>query len=196
MCGRLAAAVLLAMASLAGCRDARGLRVDVRPGPDHQAWWMRTDIAPFATRVRGIPAQQLDRAWCRASALSEAAFPDSVRHGTQGLDAHFARGRRGFSAEGSFGGRPLEVVLGIFESCRGESGNFLLVLEADRPVSASDAVLQVEQISSRPVLMHMAVDPARGEIFVSSCFQCDEVGRWRWHSASGRFIRQPEPDPG
>lgn len=195
MRGRLVVAALLALV-LAGCRDARDLRVEVRPAPGHQAWWMRTDIAPVGTRVRGIAAQQLDPAWCRASALSEEAFPDSVRYGTQGLDAYFARGRRGFSAEGSFDGRSLEIMLGIFESCRGETGNFLLVLAADRPVSAPGAVVQVEQISSQPVLMHMAADPARGEIFVSSCFQCDEVGRWQWQSASGRFIRQPEPDPG
>jgi hypothetical protein len=196
MRGRLALAVVLALAALAGCRERLDVRVEVQPGPEHLAWWMRTVIAPVATRVRGIPAQRLDPAWCKAGALSEQAFPETVRHGTQGLDAYLGQAGRGFSVEASFGGRPLEIVLGVFQTCGGESGNFLLVLAADRPDSAPDAVVQVEQISSRPGLMHVAADPARGEIFVLSCFQCDEVGRWQWQGGPGRFVPQPEPDPG
>ncbi|WP_144898822.1 hypothetical protein [Luteimonas cucumeris] len=161
----LAAAIGLLIATTAVATE-RGLLVEVRPAPADSLWWTHLDFVPRDTQVRSIAVNRLDPSWCKASELTEAAFPDSVRHGERGLDAYLAGGQNGFSAKGSFDGRPLEIVLGIFESCGGESGNFLLVLAAGWPASSPDRIVQVERISARPVLMYLSVDPARGAIYM------------------------------
>lgn len=193
---RLLAVVIALLVATTAAATERGLLVEVRTAPVDSAWWEHLDFVPRDTQVRGIAVNRIDPSWCKASELTEAAFPDSVRYGERGLEANLGAGQNGFSAKGSFEGRPLEIVLGIFESCGGESGNFVLVLAAGRPASSPGRIVQVERISARPVLMFLSIDPARGAIYMPSCFQCDHENKWQWDAKASRFMEQPEPDFG
>jgi hypothetical protein len=194
--------LLSALAAGAGCgthfltsgESATSVRVEVLPEPRDTLWWTRLRLVPLATNVRGIAASELDPRWCKVGELTEAAFPDPVRYGKGALEDYFNALDSGFSARGEFGGQPLDIVLGVFETCEGDAANFMLVLDAGRsPGSSRRRIVQLEKMSIRPVLMYLAADPANGAIYVPSCFQCDHIAKWLWDADAQRFESQPEP---
>lgn len=182
--------------ALVGCATRGGVEAIVNPEPRGHSWWLRTTFVPHGTQVRGIPVKRIDPAWCKADELTEQALPEALRSSNSAPSAHFEPGISGFSAEGVFGGRPLQVVIGAYETCTGQASTFMLVLAADLPAWSPRKVVQVETLAQQPVMMYVSADPVRGVIYVPTCFQCDHIALWRWDAAHQRFVSEPDPEFG
>ena len=99
--------------------------VTVPDQPAGLAWWLRAEFHPFESKVRGIPVNSIRPDWCRASEFRKELFPPKL---ARDLDA---AGGFDFAVHGSFdgqGGRQTALV-GVYETCRGRRGSFLLVLD-------------------------------------------------------------------
>lgn len=190
---RFVAAWLWVALAPVGCVSQRPLQVVVAPEPADHAWWLRTSFVARGNQVRGIPARQLDPAWCHAGELSAQAFPEEARSGRDGLARHFGDSGGGFSASDVFAGRRLDLVLGIAGTCSGESATFLLVLDSSQAAGSPARVVQVQPVASPAAMTYLTTDAPRQAIYVPSCFQCDHVGEWRWDALQQRFVARPEP---
>jgi hypothetical protein len=144
--------------------------------------------------VRGIPVARLDPGWCSANVFSLDAFPQEVRRGDLGLDAMLAADAGAFSMRGTYGERPLEIMLGVYRSCAGAAGDFLLVLDATRSARDPQRIMQLEMLSTRPAFLYLMPASTPDAILIVSCFQCDHMGEWRWDRAGARFSAVPEPE--
>jgi hypothetical protein len=186
-------AVFLSLLST-GAIAGPGLQVAVAPDAGSQAWWMHTTLVPGGDAVRGIPLREFDAGWCAADEITLDAFPAAIRtDGSWPLDRLDPVAGSPFALGGDFGaGEPLEVILGAYRTCSGETRNFLAVIAPER----SDArVVQVESISAdRAVFQYLRADPSAG-FRIFSCMACDDMGRlYLWNAASGKFEKQPYVD--
>src|SRR5262249_39155586 len=97
--------------------------VTVAPEPASYAWWLRAQFHPFETQVRAIPVGRLRATWCKASEFRKDLFPPE-------LASDIGTNRVSFSVDGDFDGSHVgqAALIGVYETCRGARGSFLLVL--------------------------------------------------------------------
>lgn len=185
--------VLLSMSATGAAQP--GLQIAVDPQFESQAWWMHTTLEPTGSEVRGIPIEEFDSGWCAADEITLDAFPAAIRTGGPWpLEAMVGQGRSPFSAEGDFGsGERLEVFIGAYRTCTGETRNFLAVFA---PARSQGRIVQVESISAgKAVFQYLAVDADGTGLRIYSCLACDDMGRrYLWSDASGTFELQPHVD--
>jgi hypothetical protein len=154
------------------------------PEPYFYAWWLRTEFHPFERQVRGIPISQIRSAWCKATEFRKDLFPADFASdidGSAGLS---------FSVDGPFDGSKIKqtALLGVYETCAGETGTFLLVLawsQTGRPA--------IRFIHEMPAQHQFAIlGPVRDStISVFHCMSCDHVTQFKWDKSKARFVRLP-----
>jgi hypothetical protein len=168
--------------SLEGGADGRLTRaqqefVVVSPVPGYQAWWLRTEFRPFGTEVRGIPVGQIRSTWCKATEFRRELFPKE-------LDADIADAS--FTVDGNFdrSGMAQSALVGVYETCAGERGSFLLVL-----ASPSNATPVVRFVHEWPGDRQFTVISRRRDnsIEVSHCMDCDDLSTLKWSRSQRRF---------
>lgn len=191
---RLIASASALLLALSGCSARPGLQVAVNDTPASHAWWLRSTFQAKGSNVRGIPVAQLDPGWCNADAFSLEAFPRELRRNHDGLDAMLSANAGAFSLRGNFAQRSLDIVLGVYRSCAGGEGDFLLVLDAAKPAGDQQRIVQLEVLSAEPAFLYLMRASRPDAIRIVSCFECDHVGEWRWDSTRARFVAQPEPE--
>ncbi len=186
--------VLLLLLSANGAAQP-GLQAIVDPQGGSPAWWMHTTLEPTGGAVRGIPIEAFDSGWCAAGEITVDAFPVAIRTGGQWpLEAIAGQGGSPFSVEGDFGsGERLEVLIGAYRTCTGETRNFLAVLA---PARSEGRVVQVESISAgKAVFQYLVADADGRGLRIYSCLACDDMGRhYRWEAATGKFEVQTHVD--
>lgn len=182
------------LCALIGCSARQGLEISVVPTPAWHAWWLRSTFNATGREVRGIPVARLGPGWCNANVFSLDAFPPEVRSGDRGLDAMLAADAGAFSMRGTYGERPLEIMLGVYRTCAGAAGDFLLVLDATRSAREPQRIVQLEVLSTRPAFLYLMPTSTPEAIRIVSCFQCDHMGEWRWDPARARFSAVPDPE--
>jgi len=95
------------------------------------AWYLQVKLHPITAEVRDIPARKLRKTWCKATEFRKELFPPDIAPGIEDT------GDFSFTASGYFDGSKIRqsAHLGVYETCTGQIGTFLLVLAwpANRP---------------------------------------------------------------
>ena len=158
--------------------------VSTAPEPSHYAWWLRTEFRPFEEKVRGIPISRIHSTWCKATEFRKDLFPS---HLASDLDHGVGLS---FSVDGFFDGSKTKqtALLGVYESCAGERGTFLLVLASPR--SSQPTIRFIHEMPTEHQFAVLA--PVRDStISVFHCLDCDHVTQFKWDKSKGRFAMLP-----
>ncbi len=163
--------------------------VQIAAEPLWKAWWLRADLQPTGTQVRGLPLARLHPQWCAADEFAPERFPSGVFTGPGGVDL-LAAERAAFTLEGPFDGGPRRLIstVGAYARCTGEVGHFLLVLDP------TPRGLKLRYLLERPfdgsVLTVLRQIDARTLRF-SPCLACDEGVLLRWNPQTRHFEPRP-----
>jgi hypothetical protein len=140
--------------------------------------WNTIEFHPNGDSIRGIPVKKLASDICKANELSIADYPERFRSEFSDKESLSISGR--FS-----GGRRIQTALiGTYESCNGENGLFLLILEATKK---SKRIRFFEKYENALV---MSIQPAENNsLLVMWCVGgCDDGAFLRWDKSKGKFI--------
>jgi hypothetical protein len=156
--------------------------VSMGPEPEYYAWWLRTEFHPFGAEVRGIPVHKIHANWCKATEFRKDLFPPKLA-----LDLNDT-GTFTFAKDGIFDGSTTKqtALLGVYETCTGEQGTFLLILSW--PKSDKPKIRFVHEMSLEHQFSMLSVS-ADATITVQHCLDCDHTTEFRWSKLRGRFVR-------
>lgn len=159
--------------------------VRIAPEPKSYAWWLRAEFHPFGKEIRGIPVAKIKRTWCRATEFRNDLFPPEATPDLTHSDG------LAFSIDGSFDGSKVRqtALIGVYESCTGERGSFLLVLAV--PSSKRSTVRFVHEMPNEQFGMLAALPDSTIQVF--HCMECDHTTKFKWDKMKKRFLQLP-PD--
>jgi hypothetical protein len=166
--------------------------VTVAPQPENYAWWLRAEFHPFHEEVRGIPVGKIRKGWCKATEFTKDLFPSELIF-AGGRDV-MADSGLSFAVEGFFDGSKVRqtALVGVYESCTGEKGSFLLILAQSR--SGPQAIRFIQAAPSKHQFVALAALPD-ASILVMDCMGCDTASRLQWDKRKRRFVSlQPKDD--
>src|SRR4051812_9060736 len=167
---RIALAILLAMLATAAAAEQKF--VTVKPGKE--AWWLRASFNPMHTEVRGIPVAKIRTGWCKATEYTRDLIPKELLE-EDGHDAMKEYGMQ-FSVEGYFDRSKTAqtALVGVYQTCAGQKGSFLLVLDKD--------TRKVRFVGVQPGKTQFAVlVPDKTDIVMLYCMECDAGDTLRWN---------------
>ena len=155
--------------------------VTVAPEPTHYAWWLRAEFHPFETQVRGVPVSRIRATWCKASEFRKELFPPDLARDFE-HNAGLA-----FSIDGHFDGSKVDqtALIGVYETCSGQRGSFLLVL-ARRPGKPPE-IRFLHEIPELEFGILAVLPDSTIEVF--HCMECDHVTSFKWDRSRRRFVR-------
>jgi hypothetical protein len=173
--------ILLALV-IAGCVTPLPVVV-VNSVPANHAWWLRTSFNPSGTTLRGIPVSRIDPGWCKITELEAGIFPDTaeVQDSVSGVRAPDAK----FSLETTVQGKPITLVLAVFQKCEGGTGTALVAL-AER--ARGGKTVLVAQAVSFPAAWATLSRGESGHVELWWCFECDNVDTLEWDPEAGLFV--------
>ena len=159
--------------------------VTVAPEPSYYAWWLRAQFHPFETQVRGIPLGEIHANWCKATEFREDLFPPDFA-------PDFAQNDASFSVDGNFDGSKTRqtALIGVYETCSGERGSFLMVIA--RPQGKSAAIRFLHEMPAVQFGILKALPDSTIQVF--HCMDCDNVTAFRWNRSKKRFLRVETPE--
>jgi hypothetical protein len=146
-------------------------------------WWMRARFHPFETQVRGIQVQAIRKTWCRASEFRRELFPPELQDDLRS---------RTFAIDGFFDGSKsrLTALVGVYETCEGYGGTFVLILGLSRQDALKHGAPTVRFVSERPTAYPFAVIKTLPDssIVLDDCRFCDDGNSLKWDRSRRRFI--------
>ncbi|WP_245324592.1 hypothetical protein [Bradyrhizobium sp. AT1] len=155
-----------------------------------EAWWVIAEFHPFTTEIRGIPANQIRKNWCKATEFRKDLIPKELlfENGTdvmKGADMSFA-------VEGRFdGSAPKQIaVVGVFQECAGPKGRFMLIL--DQPDGGKPKVRFVDAVRTNRQFAALSKDK-HGKLVLWGCMECDGYSVLKWDRKKSRFGWEPDP---
>lgn len=155
-----------------------------------EAWWVIADFHPFTTEVRGIPANQIRKNWCKATEFRTDLIPRELLF-ENGADAMKGAGMS-FAIEGRFDGAATRqiAVVGVFQECAGPKGRFMLIL--DQPDREKPKVRFVDAIRTNRQFAALSKDKG-GKLVLWGCMECDGYSVLKWDRKKNRFGWEPAP---
>jgi hypothetical protein len=180
---RLLLASSFLFVTLAGGRTQSNDFVVIEPEPENYAWHLRAEFHPFERQVRGIPVGKIRAAWCKATEFRKDLFPPEPA-------SHLEVNKVAFSVDGYFDGSKIKqtALIGVYETCRGKRGSFLLVLA--QPQGTSPTIRFVHEMD---IQFGTVAASADSTIHVFHCMDCDHVTSFKWDKSKRRFLRLPPP---
>jgi hypothetical protein len=167
------------------CGAQQSAFLSVAQQPDYYAWWLRTEYHPFGTEVRGIPVSRMRANWCRANEFRKDLFPKDLAQSFEGSDLSFA-------VDGFDNSKTKQTALtGVYETCKGERGAFLLVLALPRNKPPEIRLLQ-EIPGEHEFAMVSAMDAST--VTFIHCMECDHISTFKWSGRKKRFLLLPLRD--
>jgi hypothetical protein len=186
----LSIAAITALGVTLGCKaktDEPMARVN--PEPSSYAWWLRILFRPAYETIRGIPVDQLDRNWVRATELKKEYIPKELlfERGTDNMKANHLE----FSQFGDFNqdGTNDEALVGVYEDRKGGRGEFLLIV-TKRLHMAEKIFLKAWPGKGG----YLALGRNGKNIQVWDCMECDNFAELAWDQGSHKFDWVPEID--
>jgi hypothetical protein len=155
------------------------------------AWWVLADFHPFTTEVRGIPASEIRKSWCKATEFRKDLIPRELLF-EGGTDA-MAAANMSFAIEGRFDGTATKQValVGVFEECSGQKGRFILIL--DQPADGKPKIRFLNAV--RTDRQFGALRKGDGNSIVAwACMDCDTFSVLKWDRKKRKFDWLPAPD--
>jgi hypothetical protein len=150
---------------------------------DTYPWWMRAQFHPSETQVRGIPVQAIRKTWCKASEFRRELFPAELQDDLKS---------RNFAIDGFFDGSKsrLTALVGVYETCEGHGGMFVLILGWLRQDPPKHGPPTVRFVSERSTAYPFAVIKALPDstIVLDDCRFCDDGNSLTWDRSRRRFI--------
>lgn len=175
--------------------------VTIKGDPKAIAWWVIADFQPFTTEVRGIPANQIRKTWCKATEFRKDLIPRQLlfENGTDEMEA----AELSFAIEGHFDGSPMTQValVGVYQECSGKKGRFILIV--DRP---ADGLPRIRPTKTRPPKIRFvnaaetdrqfgALAKGKDNTLVAwTCMECDNHSILKWNPKSRKFQWQSGPN--
>lgn len=182
----IAGIVALTMAPAAAEQTFVTLNGDLKK----EAWWVIAEFHPYTTEVRGIPANQIRKSWCKATEfrkdlISKELLFENGADVMKGADMSFA-------VEGRFDGSAAKqvAVVGVFQECAGPKGRFMLIL--DQPDGDKPKVRFVDAIRTNRQFAALSKDK-RGKLVLWGCMECDGYSVLKWDRKKSRFGWEPDP---
>lgn len=156
-----------------------------------EAWWVIADFHPFTTEVRGIPANQIRKNWCKATEFRDDLIPRDLLF-ENGADAMKGAGMS-FAIEGRFDGATTKqiAVVGVFQECAGPKGRFMLVL--DLPDGEKPKVRFVDAVRTNRQFGALA-KAKDGRLVLWECMECDGYSVLKWDRKKNRFGWVPQAE--
>lgn len=191
--GRIVRTIVAAVGVLLGAAThamAQQAFVTLHGDPKKEAWWLIADFHPFTTEVRGIPANQIRKNWCKATEFRKDLIPRDLLF-EDGTDA-MEESKLSFAIEGQFDGTATRQValVGVFQECAGPKGRFILIL--DQPAVGTPNIRIVSAV--REDRQFGALQKGKNSsIVVLTCMQCDDFSILKWDRRKRKFGRQPDP---
>ena len=148
------------------------------------AWWVLADFHPSTTEVRGIPAREIRKSWCKATEFRKDLIPRELLF-EGGTDA-MAAANMSFAIEGSFDGTGTTQValVGVFEECSGQKGRFILIL--DQPANGKPSIRFVNAL--RTDRQFGALQKGDDNSIVAwTCMECDNYAVLKWDRKKRKF---------
>jgi hypothetical protein len=173
----LLAWALFILAAVAGKTESNNF-VSIAPEPSSYAWWLRAQFQPFEEHVRGIPIGNIRATWCKVTEFRKDLFPP-------GPASDLEQNSVSFSIDGYFDGSRIRqtALIGVYETCSGKRGSFLLVLA--RPQGMSPTVRFLYEMPELQFgVLAMLPD---WTIQVFHCMECDHVTSFKWDKSKKRF---------
>ena len=181
--------LLLTLLTLTGCTDRSF--VSIAPEPTNYAWWLRAEFNPFHDAIRGIPVGKISKAWCKATEFTSDLFPRELLF-ENGKDSLAASGVA-FAVEGHFdySKNVLQAMVGVYQTCGGEKGTFLLVIEPRQQASAEIRFLEEFPSTRQFAALRLLPDSS---IELWWCLECDDSQQLKWSKPDRSFIWVPTDD--
>jgi hypothetical protein len=154
-------------------------------------WWLDAEFHPFTTEVRGIPANKINKSWCKATEFRKDLLPKEIVIEENGGDS--MEGEDGFSGfsfalEDNFDGsaRKQIALVGVYEDCSGKTGNFFMILDqaAGRFKVRFLSAFQTDR-------QFLALHKEGKMIEVYYCLGCDHFSRLQWDRKQKKFVWLP-----
>jgi hypothetical protein len=157
--------------------------VKIAPEPKSYTWWLRVEFRPFETEVRGIPVGAIRKSWCKATEFRKDLFPAEERPDLEHSDGLV------FSMDGSFDGSKTRqtALVGVYETCAGARGSFLLVLA--HPPGMPTKIMYLYEMPDEQFGMLGALPDKTIQVF--HCLECDLATQFRWDKSRRRFVQLP-----
>jgi hypothetical protein len=162
--------------------------VTINGDPKVTAWWVIAEFQPFTTEVRGIPADQIRKSWCKATEFRKDLIPRELlfEHGSDEME----EARLSFAIEGHFDGSPMTQIalVGVYQECSGKKGRFILII--DRAAGASPKIRFVNAVETDRQFGALA--KGKDNTLVAwTCMECDNSSILKWNRRSRKFQWQP-----
>jgi hypothetical protein len=176
----LAAILLLLTVTVSNAQQDQFLSIS--PQPASYAWWLRAAFRPFEAEVRGIAVGKLRTTWCKATEFRKDLFPPDLARDFDLNDG------LAFAVDGSFDGSKTKqtALVGVYETCAGSRGTFLLVL-AWLP-NGTPTVKFLREMRSGVQFAMLKAQPS-STISVLHCMECDNKTEFRWNKSKASFVR-------
>ena len=172
--------LLLTMAQGRAQQEFATIKGDVKT----TARWVLADFHPFTTEVRGIPANQIRKNWCKATEFRKDLIPKELllEGGVDAMD----EAKMSFAIEGRFDGTTTRQValVGVFQECTGQKGRFVLILD-----QLADAKPKIRFVNAvRTDHQFGALQKGQDNTIVAwSCMECDGSSVLKWDRKKRKF---------
>src|SRR5262249_42974341 len=155
-------------------------------------WWDLDDFQPFTTEVRGIPANQIRKTWCKATEFRKDLIPRELIF-EKGSD-QMQEAELSFAVEGHFDGSAMTQValMGVYKECSGKKGRFILII--DRPEGGGSPKIRfVNAVQSDR--QFGAFQKGKDNTLVAfTCMECDNYSVLKWNRRNRKFEWQRGTD--
>ena len=154
--------------------------VSIASEPSNYAWWLRAQFRPFELQVRGVPVREIRDTWCKATEFRKSLFPPGPASDLEQNDASF-------SIDGLFDGSKVRqtALVGVYETCKGQRGSFLLILE--KPQGKSPIIRFVQEMPGVQFGTLRTSPDATIQVF--HCMECDHATSFKWSKSKRRFVQ-------
>jgi len=148
------------------------------------AWWVLADFHPSTSEVRGIPAREIRKSWCKATEFRKDLIPRELLF-EGGTDAMTAADMS-FAIEGRFDGTATTQVamVGVFEECSGQKGRFILILDHQAKGKPRIRFLSALRTDRQFGALQRGDD---NSIVAWTCMECDNYSVLKWDRKKRRF---------
>ncbi|MEA2878193.1 MAG: hypothetical protein QOF14_3389 [Hyphomicrobiales bacterium] len=151
----------------------------VKPGKE--AWWLRTSFNPMHTEIRGTPVAKIHPTWCKATEYTRELMPKKEME-EEGSGKLMDEVGLSFSVTANFDRSKTKQIalVGVYQTCGGQKGRFLLVIDEDTQ--------KIRFVAATPGKTQFAVlAPDKRDIVILYCMECDVGGTLRWNAKKKAF---------
>jgi hypothetical protein len=157
--------------------------IHINPEPEKSAWFLRAQYSPNGIEIRGIPVSKINPDWCAANELKKDEYLGKLsqheKNGIENLDDI------NFSITGKFDGKAeMTAVTGIYKTCSGDLGNFLLVIKEN---DNKNEFVSLLNLSNQPAFTTLHKSNEDNKIRVWWCLNCDGISTLYWNEDKNGF---------